>query len=62
MVDAAENDVDDFEFHVKTPLPNWDDDRDSFDRSLNCHGVVYVRLLSAQRCVLPCSLNLSFIK
>jgi hypothetical protein len=45
--------IDEAEFEFATPLPVWDDDTTKddvpFDRSLNRYGVVYVRLLKAQR-------------
>jgi len=39
---------DDSCFKFNWPLPPWDDDA-GFDRSMNCYGAVYVRILCAQR-------------
>jgi hypothetical protein len=50
------SDTDDSEFKFTMPLKNWSEDT-PFDNSLNCYGVVYVRLLSAQR--LPCPVGSS---
>ena len=48
-------------FKFASPLPPWEDyDEDSkeeFDNALNCYGVVYLRLLRAQR--LPCPVGSS---
>lgn len=51
---AHDNDDSDFKFAL--PLPDWDDGK-PFDSSLNCYGVVYVRLLCVQR--LPCPVGSS---
>lgn len=47
----------DSELQVPEPLPKWDNDRKRFDMSMNCLGVVYVRLIAAQR--LPCPVGSS---
>lgn len=43
-------------FKVPVPIPSWDDDTE-FDSSLNCLGVVHVRIIAAQR--LPCPVGSS---
>jgi hypothetical protein len=62
MMRSAARDVieppqnDDANFKTPAPLPQWDDGK-PFDVSLNCLGVVHVRLIAAQR--LPCPVGSS---